>query len=124
MSLTTDSLDPRLGHGSDTEEVPQHETYLVLSPEELAKGFVRPVRNSYVHQFMLDGSPLPRVLITLKGVGGCGAVTTMGTTLAETYARDPYFYGATYCVGCKMHHPVGEHGEFYWDKTDEEKVGT
>src|SRR6266851_5064143 len=31
---------------------------------------------------------------------GCGTVTTMGQALAETYARDPSFYGATYCCGC------------------------
>lgn len=48
--------------------------------------------------------------------GGCGSVTTMGTALAETYARDPKFYGATMCVHCNKHLPVGE---FVWDGTDE-----
>lgn len=98
--LTDDPNDPRLTHGADTEPVPMADAYLVLSEEERGKGFVRPVWRSYRHA---------------TEYGGCGAVTTMSTALAETYARDPKFYGATYCVGCKMHRPVGEHGEFLWD---------
>ena len=31
----------------------------------------------------------------------------MGDALSETYARNPKFYGATYCVFCRMHRPVG-----------------
>lgn len=120
MSLTTDPNDPRLGHGVDTEEVEQNEVYLVLSEEERSKGFVRPVRRTYVHHFMEDGSEVPYPLISLAGVKGCGAATTMGLALAETYARDPKFYGATYCVGCKKHLPVSE---FYWDGTTE-RVGS
>lgn len=106
MGLTTDPADPRLGHGVDDPnvKVPQHEVYLVLSEEERAKGFKRPLRRSYTH---------------LK----CGTSTAMGQALAETYARDPYFYGATYCVACQGHYRVGETGEFVWDGTDE-KVGT
>lgn len=56
MSLTTDPEDPRLGHGSDTEPQDQHDVYLVLSDEERARGFVRPVRLSYRHA----GIPGPR----------------------------------------------------------------
>jgi hypothetical protein len=82
----------------------QQEGYVVLAEEERAKGFVRPVRRSYVH---------------LK----CGVVTTMGQTLAETYARQPDFYSGTFCAGCRTHFPVGEHGEFVWDGTSQ-KVGT
>src|SRR5579884_1397727 len=48
----------------------QQRDYVVLSEAERAKGFVKPVRRSYVH---------------LK----CGVLTTMSTALAETYARDP-----------------------------------
>lgn len=60
----------------------------------------------------------------LDSVGkGCGAVTTMGRTLAETYARNPGFYSATYCAGCQMHRPVGADGEFIWNGTDE-RIGT
>lgn len=78
--------------------------YVVLTDEERAKGFVRPVRLSYVHQ-------------------KCGVVTTMAQRIAETYARDPAFYGGTFCVGCCRHFPVGETGDFVWDGTTE-KVGT
>lgn len=46
-----------------------------------------------------------------KHFGGCGAETRMDETIAETYARDPKFYGATFCVGCNKHLPVGE---FEW----------
>jgi hypothetical protein len=86
---TTDPRDPRLGHGTDTEPVPQHEMYLVLSEQERAEGYVRPVRRSYVHRT-------------------CGAKTTMGEAIAATYARNPHFYGATYCVRCSMHLPVAQ----------------
>jgi hypothetical protein len=81
-----------------------HPSYWVLSEAERAKGFVRPVRNAYLH-------------------ATCGSVTTMGRALAETYARQPDFYGATMCVCCGGHFPVGEHGEFTWAGTTE-KVGT
>lgn len=82
----------------------QQKGYVVLSDEERAKGFVRQVRNSYRHE-------------------KCGSVTTMGLALAETYARDPYFYSGTFCCGCGTHFPVGEDGEFVWLGTNE-KVGT
>jgi len=95
MGTTNDPLDPRLGHGIDTELTPMHDVYLVLSDEERAKGFTRPLRRAYRH------------------VGGraCGAVTTMGLALCETYAREPQFYGATFCVRCQMHPAVSE---FVW----------
>ena|SRR5687768_6755723 len=105
MGLTDDPKDPRLGHGVDHERVPQNDVYLVLSDEERAKGFVRPVRHAYIHT-------------------KCGSVSTMGTALAETYARDPKFYGATFCVACSMHRPVGPEGEFIWDDGSGQKVGT
>jgi hypothetical protein len=101
MSSTTDPNDPELGHGIDNEPVEQHKKYLVLSMEERAKGFVRPLRQDYVH-------------IT------CGTLTHMGLDLAETYARDPKFYGSTYCVHCRMHKAVDE---FIWAATDE-RVGS
>ncbi|MDE2469420.1 MAG: hypothetical protein KGL35_11905 [Bradyrhizobium sp.] len=81
----------------------QQKGYVVLSAAERAKGFVRPVRWTYVHE-------------------KCGAATTMGNALAETYARDPEFYTGTFCVACGSHFPVGATGEFRWD--DGEKVGT
>lgn len=53
---------------------------------------------------------------------GCGTVTTMGISIAETYAKEPNFYSGTFCVGCKTHRPVGEDGEFIW--LDGTRVGT
>ena len=50
---------------------------------------------------------------------GCGTITTMGIALAETYARDPHFYGATYCCHCRKHLPVAE---FIW--LDGQTVGS
>lgn len=94
MSLTTDPKHPDLGHGVDTKKIPQHDVYLVLSDEEIAKGFVRPLRRSYVHD-------------------KCGETTTMGLKLCETYAREPKFYGSTYCTHCSMHLPVAE---FKWSE--------
>jgi hypothetical protein len=104
MSTTSDPSDPRLSRGADDAPTEMAPVYLVLSEEERAAGFVRPVRLVYVHS------------------GGCGAETMMGRSIAETYAREPRFYGATYCVGCRMHRPVGEFGEFTW--ADGSKVGT
>lgn len=103
MGVTDDPTDPRLTRGVDQEPREQAETYLVLSEEERAKGFIRPLRTSYTHTV-------------------CGSVTTMGVAIAETYARKPDFYGATYCVKCGLHRPVGEGGEFVWG--DGSKVGT
>lgn len=97
MGLTTDPNDPRLTHGADPEDQPppgMAETYLV-APDTPDGEYVRPVRRSYWHT-------------------KCGKVTTMGEAIARTYARDPAFYGATFCAHCQMHRPVGEDGEFYW----------
>lgn len=82
----------------------QQKGYVVLSEEERAKGFVRPVRTGYIHD-------------------KCGTLTTMGWSLAETYAASPGFYSGTFCCGCGAHFPVGEDGEFVWDGTNE-RVGT
>ena len=155
--LTDDPKHPGVKRGlPDKTPVPQHDTYLVLSEAERAKGFVRPVRRSYRHvgiagpahplrdlrddeqhhkdfgyvkyeEFPESERPSLGRLWTqeqLDSVGkGCGTVTTMGEALSETYARDPQFYGATYCCGCSMHRRVGADGEFVWEGTDE-RVGT
>lgn len=101
MSLTSDPNDPRLTHGVDKTPRPQSEVYLVLSEAERAKGFVRPLYRAYMHH---DPE--------------CGAVTTMGQALCETFAARPAFYGATYCCGCRLHRPVGPEGEFTWVDAD------
>lgn len=102
MGVTDDPNDPRLTRGVDENPTPMAEVYLVLSEAERAKGFVRPVRRSYQHTV-------------------CGTVTTMGVALAETYARKPSFYGATYCCGCGLHAAVAE---FVWDDGSGQVVGS
>jgi hypothetical protein len=113
MPLTDDPNDPRLTHGSDEQPVPMAEVYLVLSDEERAKNFVRPLRRSYVH-VGYGGTEGTRV------DPGCGVQTHMGLALCETYARQPSFYGSTYCAGCKMHRSVDE---FVWAE-DGQVVGS
>jgi hypothetical protein len=150
MSLTT---DPDVARSSPLRPDGQQETYLVLSEEERARGFVRPVRHSYVHvglpsptyalrdltpeeherydrydyvkyeAYPDDGPASGRFWTQRQLDGGCGTVTRMGQALAETYARQPDFYGATFCVRCGKHFPVGAAGEFVWDGTYE-RVGT
>jgi hypothetical protein len=36
--------------------------------------------------------------------------TTMAQEIAETYARDPKFYGGTFCSHCRAHYPVIQFG--------------
>jgi hypothetical protein len=105
---------PRTTLSDGTQIFPEHRNlkengqqlgYIVLAEEERVKGFVRPVRQSYKH---------------LR----CGSVTTMGQTIAETYARDPFFYSGTFCCNCGAHFPVGPNGEFIWVDGSGDKVGT
>lgn len=156
MSITTDKSNPNL-HSKD-EITGQNKAYLVLSDEERAKGFVRPLRTSYVHTGKkinglvkarpLNEEELNNKTITESGwvafmeindptnpglagtyitqeefdkledgvIKGCGALTIMAQPIAETYARDPKFYGSTWCMGCKEHLSVKE---FTWDNTNE-----
>ena len=106
-STTSDANDPRLTRGVDSEPVEQADVYLVLSEADRAKGYTRPYRTKYVHSAPESGK--------------CGVVTTMGHAIAETYARDPKFYGGTYCVGCRMHRPLAE---FTWDDGSGQVVGS
>jgi len=71
---------------------------------------VRGDRSSVVGRFWTEQQLKP----------GCGVVTRMDRAIAETYARDPKFYGGTYCTGCRMHLPVAE---FTWD-SDGTEVGS
>jgi len=48
----------------------------------------------------------------LDSLGGCKQATTMPRKIAETAARDPGFYGKTFCCGCNDYLPVAE---FVWD---------
>lgn len=106
---TTNSGRPPVN--PDTSAVPdsatrpdgQHVDHWVMSPEERARGFVRPVRLSYRHEV-------------------CGTVTSMPRAIAETYAAKPGYYGKTFCCACGGYYPVGANGEFVWAGTTE-KVG-
>jgi len=74
----------------------QQRDYVVLSPDELRKGYIKPWRNSYKHS--------------------CGVVTRMSDAIASTYAREPWFYSGTFCVGCHAHFPLNE---FTWEPDGE-----
>lgn len=143
MTLTTDPNHP----GLRSNETGQDKAYLVLPEAERAKGFVRPYRAAYTHTGELPKHPLRAVTEEEKKrpgyetyewfeaypdsesplvgrywrklVSGCGVETVMSQALAETYARDPKFYGATYCTGCGRHFPVAQ---FHW--LDGEVVGS
>lgn len=135
----------------------QYVDHWVLSADDRAKGFIRPVRKSYTHV----GAPGPRHPLTelsdeqkalwpdegfvkfepypeserpslgrfwtqkdLDGIGrGCRGTTSMGLSIAETYASRPGFYGSTFCATCGDYFKVGRDGEFVWAGTDE-RVGT
>lgn len=95
-------------HREIKPETGQQKGYIVLTPAERAKGFVRPYRDAYRHL-------------------SCGKITTMSRDIAETYARDPGFYNGTFCTRCRAHFQVGNDGEFTWyemDGTEGPKVGT
>lgn len=137
MPATTDPDDPLL---REIRPDGQQRSYLVLSEEERARGFIRPVRTTYKHigspgprhplrdltpeekeryreygyvkfeAYPPDGSSVVGRYWTQddldRAVKGCGAVTTMGQALAETWARDIHFYGGTYCCACGKHFPI------------------
>lgn len=153
----TDNPDQTLTDGSpvtpDHKELKpngQQKGYVVLSKEERDKGFVRPVRTTYIHvgsrprhptrpltddekarhvgcnyelyeEYPESESPIAGKFWTAQHLRArCGAATTMSQTIAETYARDPKFYGGTFCCVCRDHFPVGE---FKW-ANDNQVVGS
>lgn len=133
-----EEIDPKTG---------QHKSYYVLCEEERKKGFVRPIRRTYIH-VGIPGPKHPLRDLTelekerygqygyvkyeiypedtessitgcfwtqerLDKVGkGCQGATTMALSIAETFARDPGFYGAGMCVHCKTHF---KNEEFVWE---------
>lgn len=109
---------------NQTNETGQHDGYIVLCPDERAKGFIRPYRDAYKHIGRLE--PVRGDIehgddpIISSRVGGCGSVTTMGRALSETYARNNSFYSHTFCVSCNRHLPVAE---FVWT-ADGQEVGS
>lgn len=100
--LTNGQPVPRDGsHKNIDPATGMQRAYVVLSEAERAKGFVRPLRKTYVHKT-------------------CGTTTTMSMALAETYAREPSFYSGTFCVHCHAHFPLEQ---FVWDN-DGTQVGS
>jgi hypothetical protein len=97
-TMLTDGSPVTPDHRDINPATGQQKGYVVLSAEERAKGFVRPVRRTYRHKT-------------------CGTATVMGIALAETYARDPKFYSGTFCCGCRKHFPLIE---FEWEGTTEQ----
>lgn len=125
----------------------QQKDYVVLTPEERAKGFVRTVRQTYVHvgarpkyatrdltseerarhkdemyvlyeEYPPELHPVVGRYWTQKMLNnGCNGVTKMSREIAETYARQPDFYGGTFCVWCGTHLPLEQ---FVWEGTDEQ----
>lgn len=111
MTRCTASGKPQVN--PDTASVPnsekradgQYVDHFVMCDDEMAKkGYIRPVRLTYVHE-------------------KCGGVTRMPQACAETYAVNPGYYGKTFCCHCGDYFPVGPDGEFLWEGTDE-KVGS
>lgn len=78
----------------------QHGDHWVLSEEDRAKGFHRPLRREYRHK-------------------PCGVTTRMSVQIAQSYAANPKFYTETFCVGCGGYRPVSE---FIWP--DGSEVGS
>lgn len=156
MGLTSDRNDPRLGHinerglqeaylidGRDDDEFvrPIRTAYKHIGspgPEYPLRDLTEEEHERYDQYGYVKFEPYPQDGKNVLGqywtqdrldkIGkGCGVVTTMHQKLAETYAREPKFYGATYCAGCRTHLPVGKSGEFVWvDETGvtDERVGT
>lgn len=155
MGVTDNRNDPELNEIDPVTGM--QKAYLVLSEEERAKGFVRPLRHSYIHvgppppkgklrdltdeekeryagldyvkfeEYPPESAALGRFWTASKlkrtERNFCHATTTIGDSIAETYATDPRFYGGTYCAACRNHFPVGPEGEFVWSGTNE-RVGT
>ncbi len=154
-STTTDGKPPAPGYENAGAPQPigpdgQHLAYWTLSEGERARGFVRPVRRSYVHTGERPTHPLrdltpdelkrhaasgyvkfeayPESESSVTGkfwtakqlASGCGGETTMGESIAQTFAANPVYYSSTFCVRCSKHLPVSE---FTWSGTTE-RVGT
>lgn len=128
----------------------QHERHPGLDGAGMQKPIVRPFRTSYKHvgplgptrvlrdlnaeERELYGSEFAKFEVYLEGesgrfwtqaeldkVGkGCDVITRMPAHCAETYARDPKFYGSTFCSGCGAYFSVSE---FVW-LDDGSRVGS
>lgn len=127
----------------------QHD-YIILCPAERARGFVRPYRDKYRHVGARPKYPLrdltseehedydkfeyvsfeiyPESESPVTGkfwtkaqlASGCNGVTVIGSSIAETFARNPSFYGGSFCAVCKKHF---SNKEFVWE-ADKTEVGS
>ena len=98
---TKESINPSTRTPSeDRLDDGQFKEHWVLPAEERAKGFVRPLRDRYTHT-------------------KCGLETSMPHSIAETFARDPSYYGSTFCSYCYNYY---DNSEFAWG--DGSIVGT
>lgn len=138
--ITTDPNDPRVNKPTESGQNEAYLILPQLPEEYRSKGYVRPFRDAYRHtgtrpihpivpltpdeqeryrgldyvrrEVYPGDSPISGRYWTQKQLeSGCGKVTTMSREIAETYARDPKFYGATFCVHCGRHLRVDE---FTW----------
>lgn len=89
MRDESDSPPPDDFDYGERQDDGQYENYPTVDEGE----FVQEVRYTYVHDV---------------NAGGCGEITTMSDELAESVARDPTYYGRTFCCGCNDHVPVDE----------------
>lgn len=128
MSLTTDLNDPEISRGPVIRPVRQKYKHVGERPRFPLRDLTAEEAELYKNEGFVKFEVYPESEAPATGRfwtdkqlrSGCGSLTTMGIALAETYARQPTFYGATYCCGCQMHRPVSE---FAWEP-DGSVVGT
>jgi len=101
--VTVSGRDPQLDTSCSAptdEKLPdgQKKDHWTLPEEDRKNGHVRPLRKNYVHK-------------------KCNTNTRMPMACAETYAKNPKYYGSTFCCGCGDYFPVSQ---FLWEGTNEE----
>lgn len=97
----------------DDEEYPKNDHY---TKENGYGGYIKYPEGHNCYGRYVTTKEVEAIVERKTHFGGCGALTTMGRALSETYARDPKFYGATFCTQCNKHLPVNE---FVWDADGE-----
>lgn len=105
--VTDDPNDPKLREPVGVAGL--NAAYLVLPAAERNGTMNRPYRTAYRHigQRWVSDPGRQQAAMT------CNAVTTMARPIAETFAANPSFYGATYCSACHSHLPLRE---FVWEE--------
>ncbi len=82
---------------------PQTGKHRDVNDRQRVKGFVRPVRRTYVHTV-------------------CGKETTIvDEKIAAMFAKKPKYYKRTFCRHCRLHLAVDQ---FVWQGDDQEQVGS